>query len=196
MSSLKDKHILLGVTGSVAAIRSPSIVKLLLAEGAQVRIVVTSASRHFLEREDKVPASAELFQDADEWHQWEKLGDPVLHIDLKKWADALVIAPLDANTLTKIATGLCDNLLTSIVRAWDILEKPLLVAPAMNTAMWEQPLTVEQLNIIQSRNIFVVPTISKKLACGDVGFGAMASPEAIVEELKRISVQTFMSKKD
>ena len=76
------------------------------------------------------------FVDEDEWTSWSKRNDPVLHIELRKWADLLVIAPLDANTMGKICNGLCDNLLTSILRAWDIKNikrKPVVICPAMNT---------------------------------------------------------------
>jgi phosphopantothenoylcysteine synthetase/decarboxylase len=78
-------------------------------------------------------------------NSWNTLGDPVLHIELRKWADAFLIVPLDANTLAKAAVGLCDNLVSSVIRAWDSKDKPLLVAPAMNTVMWEHSLTQEQL---------------------------------------------------
>lgn len=103
---------------------------------------------------------ADVFDDRDEWSMWQNRGDPVLHIgnsvfqiqsnviELRKWADALLIAPLDANTLAKIANGLCDNLLTSVVRAWDF-DKPLYFAPAMNTAMWENPLTYQHMKTLK-----------------------------------------------
>jgi phosphopantothenoylcysteine decarboxylase len=117
-------------------------------------------------------------------NSWNTLGDPVLHIELRKWADAFLIVPLDANTLAKAAVGLCDNLVSSVIRAWDSKDKPLLVAPAMNTVMWEHSLTQEQLNILRNRDVVVIPTVSKRLACGDIGYGAMATPETIVGILK------------
>lgn len=83
--------------------------------------------------------------DEKEWLMWEKLGDEVLHIELRRWADAFVIAPLSANTLAKLANGLCDNALTCTARAWDPSEAPLIAAPAMNTVMWEHPLTSQQI---------------------------------------------------
>ena len=90
-----------------------------------------------------------------------------------------MIAPLSANTLAKLANGLCDNLLTCVCRAWK--DKPLLVCPAMNTAMWEHPITARQLNDLTSFGYHIVQPIEKRLACGDVGMGAMASVDTIVE---------------
>lgn len=116
-----------------------------------------------------------------------------MHIDLRRWADVMVIAPLSANTLAKLAGGLCDNLLTCVVRAWDF-QKPLLVrwwwccahwhavaqvAPAMNTLMWDNPFTARHLATLTELGVQVIPPISKRLACGDVGSGAMQEPEVI-----------------
>ena len=137
--------------------------------------------------------------DADEeWKGWNKVGDPVLHIELRDWADALVIAPLSAHTLAKLANGLCDDTLSCVVRAWDFGHglrpgKPLILAPAMNTAMWQHPLTLPQLKTIQQfwnnggggggdapSGVIVVQPQVKTLACGELGIGALASVEEIV----------------
>lgn len=149
-----------------------------------------------------------------------------MHIDLRDWADVLLVAPLSAHTLAKFANGLCDDTLSCVARAWnfgprlmansddsteqtdqyDIRDiKPMILAPAMNTAMWEHPLTQRQLQTIQSfyedyiiktklskearsivinKGVKVVLPQSKKLACGEVGFGALASVETIVESLR------------
>ncbi|RYY36761.1 hypothetical protein EON62_01540 [archaeon] len=94
----------------------------------------------------------------------------------------MVIAPLSANTLAKVAAGLCDNLLTCVLRAWDFDGgKPILVAPAMNTHMWTHPFTAKHLAVLQELGMHVIPPIAKRLACGDVGHGAMAPVEDIVE---------------
>jgi phosphopantothenoylcysteine decarboxylase len=114
---------------------------------------------------------------------WKKRGDPVLHIELRKWADSLVVAPLDANTLAKIANGFCDNLVTSLIRAWD-QNKLLYFAPAMNTAMWENPLTYQHLKTLKELLLYrEIPPIEKELMCGDKGYGAMASPQMIASIL-------------
>lgn len=112
--------------------------------------------------------------------------DPILHINLRKWADVFVIAPLGANTLAKFSIGMCDNLLTSVFRAWDF-DKPVVLAPAMNTFMWSNPWTEMQLNILSRLqgssggfNVHCVDPQSKLLACGDEGIGALADISRIV----------------
>ena len=108
----------------------------------------------------------------------------MLHIELRRWADALVIAPLSANTLAKAANGLCDNLLTCVVRAWD-WRRPLLVAPAMNTLMWDSPFTARHLGALTELGALVVGPVEKTLACGDTGNGAMAEPADVAARVRR-----------
>lgn len=182
---LKLPKVILGVSGSVAAIKIVELAHL-LAAFAEVKIVATKAAKHFIQ-EDELPAAVQpIHGDEEEWHAWQNKGDPVLHIDLRKWADLLVIAPLSANSLAKMAQGLCDNCLTSVVRAWDFT-KPLLVAPAMNTFMWDSPFTSEHLSKLGKLGVKVIPPVSKALACGDIGTGAMASPVDIAA-----SVQSYL----
>lgn len=108
----------------------------------------------------------------------------MLHIELRRWADLLVIAPLGANSLAKMAAGLCDNLLLSVVRAWDT-EKRIVVAPAMNTAMWKHPLTEAHVRVLEAWGwVDVMRPVEKELACGDVGVGAMRPWEAVVGEVE------------
>lgn len=159
-------HVLVGVTGSVAALKLPLLVsKLLDIPGLEVTVVTTERAKHFYSPQD-VPVT--LYSDADEWEMWKRRSDPVLHIDLRRWADLMVVAPLDANTLGKVASGICDNLLTCVIRAWD-LNKPLLFCPAMNTAMWEHPLTAQQVGQLKAFGYVEIPCVSKKLVCGDQG---------------------------
>mmetsp|Transcript_257 Transcript_257/g.415 ORF Transcript_257/g.415 Transcript_257/m.415 type:complete len:150 (-) Transcript_257:27-476(-) len=136
-----------------------------------------------------------------------KMNDPVLHIQLRDWADVAIVAPLSAHTLAKIATGLCDDTLTCVLRAWEFGHtknmtnkgnkkgKPLVLAPAMNTAMWEHPLTRLQLKTIEgfwNRDldenclIRIVEPQVKALACGEVGNGAMASVECIIKTVQDV----------
>ena len=175
-------HVLLGVTGSVAAIKTQNIVDEIVRKlrGVEVRVVPTEAALHFFGAKDIVGARVHV--DAEEW-EWRKVGDPVLHIELRKWADVMLVAPLHANTLAKIANGLCVNLLTSTIRAWQCGQKPFLVAPAMNTAMWLHPITSSQLTLLQSWGTIVIPPVSKLLACGDVGEGGLATVTSIVDAL-------------
>lgn len=169
-------RILLAASGSVAAIKFESLCRS-FCEWAEVKAVATKSSLHFLDK-SSLPRDVTLYTDDEEWSSWKKIGDGVLHIELRKWADLMIIAPLSANTLAKIAGGLCDNLLTCIVRAWDY-NKPLYVAPAMNTFMWNNPFTKRHLDTINDLGISLIPPITKRLACGDFGNGAMAEPSEI-----------------
>jgi phosphopantothenoylcysteine synthetase/decarboxylase len=195
-------NILLGLTGSVAAIKAPELIRGLQQLG-KVRVVATSSALKIikkikgykvgpgdvlLDKEDRRIVVAPLITEEDEWN-WSEIGDPVLHISLKDWADVLAIAPLTANTLAKMANGICDNLLTCIYRAWPV-KKRIVVAPAMNTDMWNHPLTHRQLTSLTERHAShrspydhfrVIQPVEKKLACGTTGMGAMASVEDIVK---------------
>jgi phosphopantothenoylcysteine decarboxylase len=198
-------RVLLGVTGSVAAIRTPALADALLQTGHEVRVVATRASLYFFDPAELAARQVALFRDADEWpgERYQR-DDPVLHIELRRWAELLLIAPLDANTLAKLAAGLSDNCLTCVVRAWDAA-RPIVLAPAMNTLMWEHPLTRRHLralaepplapsdpdSLMSAINALpgpwrIVPPISKRLACGDVGVGAMAEVATVVETVHRV----------
>ncbi|KAF9358984.1 hypothetical protein BGX26_000458 [Mortierella sp. AD094] len=105
------KRILIGATGSVASVKIPIIVATLLEEVGhlvEVKVVTTDAALHFFNPSD---VHAEVLTDKDEWNAWKKMSDPVMHIELRNWADMFIICPLDANTLAKLAQGLCDNLI-------------------------------------------------------------------------------------
>lgn len=211
------KHLLLAASGSVATIKLPVIVEALAPYAAKlsIRIILTKSASEFLNgQSDEQPTVSSLlhlpnvdavYRDEDEWgpQPW-KRGASILHIELRRWADMLVIAPLSANTLAKIVNGMSDNLLTSVIRAWDIdgsidlKKKYIAVAPAMNSAMWRHPITAKQIRTLRedwgvretlldpdgaARLIDgwfqVIPPISKTLACGDTGDGAMAKVETI-----------------
>jgi phosphopantothenoylcysteine decarboxylase len=197
--------VLLGVTGSVAAIKVPTLCEQLTKAGHAVQVVTTRAGLYFFNPSElNVP----VHRDEDEWPGWESgrrylRDDPVLHIELRRWAELLLIAPLDANTLAKLANGLADNCLTCVWRAWDPA-RPVVLAPAMNTFMWEHPLSARHLrqlaldagagdapvgldseSLVEWINqnclkLHFVPPVTKRLACGDVGVGALAEVEAIV----------------
>eukprot|EP00096_Caligus_rogercresseyi_P014198 TRINITY_DN6714_c0_g1_i1.p1 TRINITY_DN6714_c0_g1~~TRINITY_DN6714_c0_g1_i1.p1 ORF type:complete len:197 (+),score=31.88 TRINITY_DN6714_c0_g1_i1:373-963(+) len=192
----KDFKVLLCVTGSVAAIKTPIIISLIkdkLPEST-IRVVLTQKSRHFLpgERELLDAGAQSVLSCEDEWGHWKERGDPVLHIDLRNWADIALLAPLDANTLAKISNGLCDNLLTCILRAWEIGSqdaKPVLYAPAMNTGMWNHPITAKQVQTLKDWGFIEIPVVEKLLMCNQRGPGAMAEPLTIVNAL----VQALLS---
>ncbi|GMS78261.1 hypothetical protein PENTCL1PPCAC_436, partial [Pristionchus entomophagus] len=175
-------HLLIGVTGSVAAIKLQELIetlnKMCKEERLWIKIVATDNAIRFIEKAD-LQIDDVIYEDRDEWSMWQGRGDPVLHIELRKWADAMLIAPLDANSLAKISNGICDNLLTSLVRAWDT-SKPLHFAPAMNSFMWESTLTYQQRATLRDLLRFKeIPPIEKDLMCGDHGMGAMATIQLI-----------------
>lgn len=219
-------HLLLCASGSVATIKLPLIAKA-LSKHAQIsiRIILTPSAAQFLQgQSDEQPSLqsiAELpnvhgvYQDADEWAEPWTRGAKILHIELRRWADLMVVAPLSANTLAKMAAGLCDGLLLSVMRAWDFegalatrrtvtiagsdeetwsgSQRGILVAPAMNTAMWHHPLTSEHLARIerlmpasdeQASPIEVLRPVEKTLACGDAGSGAMIEWKVIVRRIE------------
>ncbi|PWN20387.1 hypothetical protein BCV69DRAFT_299519 [Microstroma glucosiphilum] len=124
---------------------------------------------------------AHLWTDEDEWTSWNKVGDPILHIELRRWADVVLVAPCSANTLAKIAGGICDNLLTSFLRALSS-STPTILYPAMNTLMYAHPLTARHLDVVENIIGYEVRgPIEKRLACGDLGAGAMVEWTDIVE---------------
>jgi phosphopantothenoylcysteine decarboxylase len=198
--------VLLGVTGSVAAIYTPELFAELRGAGHDVKVVATRASLYFF---DPVPLAESLVRDEDEWPaERYRRGDPVLHIELRRWADLLLVAPLDAHTLARFALGLADNALTCVWRAWD-RTRPVVLVPAMNTLMWEHPATLRHLRQVaedlgtaapaglaladliawinqQAALLRVVPPITKRLACDDIGIGAMAERGSILEMVKAI----------
>ena len=132
-----------------------------------------------------------ILDDLQESWEWE-FNTQVLHIDLKDWADVVVVAPLSANTLGKIWAGLCDNLVTSVIRACPV-NTPFVIAPAMNTDMWNNPITKTQLEDIKNRypRLIIVDPIMKRLACGVEGVGAMAEASEIAEAVEEINSWTI-----
>ncbi|CAG0890673.1 unnamed protein product, partial [Cyprideis torosa] len=192
MSAQTDTfNVLVMCTGSVATIKLEELLTTLKTQWSEhslvrlvVKVAITSCAAHFLEAEVKQKIQEdgiELLEDKDEW-KWKNRADPVLHIELRKWADVGLIAPLSANSLAKISVGICDNLVTSVVRAWD-RDKPLLFAPAMNTHMFKHPVTQPQITTLQNWGYVLIPPVEKKLICGDSGLGAMGSVADIVEQV-------------
>lgn len=170
-------RVLLCATGSVAGIKVPELAQHLRTLGLECRVVATQHGRNFLQhapRGGTLPTGMDTVLDEGGEER------PHSHIDLVDWADVLLIAPLSANTLAKVALGLCDNLVTRIARCWDV-HKPLLLAPAMNTKMWQHGVTAQHLQAVRGFGARVVEPVSKKLACGDMGVGAMASVGSIAD---------------
>lgn len=235
-------NVLILLTGSVASIK----IGLLLDEihkvftpsssssipSIEIRIAATSHALHFIQRAQLSTSAipTDILTDEHEWSSWNSVQDDVLHISLRRWADCVLLVPLDANTLAKLANGIADNLVTCIMRAWELNgTKPVLVCPAMNTAMWVHPVTQEHLRTLrrwysssstretekkkfspleakqesvekeqngsessslheglESEYLFqIIDPVEKKLACGDVGVGGMASVQTIAFALKQ-----------
>lgn len=178
------KNILLCVTGSISAYKTPSIANALKKNGYDVKVVLTNSSLKFIGKMSFTGQGYDTYVDSDEDKE-----NNVLHIELIQWADEVLIAPLSAETLMKIAHGSADNLLTSILRAFPFnSDKKLFVAPAMNTDMYLHPVTDENLNKIKSffqndKNFSIIEPVEKKLACGVTGIGALASIKDIIETI-------------
>ncbi|PYI10388.1 flavo protein [Aspergillus sclerotiicarbonarius CBS 121057] len=204
-------HVLLAASGSVATIKLPNIAQALgRHSNVSIRIIVTKSAEKFLtgksleqpllENLRQIPGVDAIYRDEDEWENPWIRGKPILHIELRKWAHVLLVAPLSANTMAKMTMGFADNLLLSVLRAWDTTgtvdasfkdTKPIVfVAPAMNTAMWNHPITAKQLATLKDEWgvnadnnegwVSVLHPIEKSLACGDTGNGAMLDWNVIV----------------
>jgi len=175
-SMLTGKKILLGVTGSIAAYKSVHLVRLLVKEGADVRVIITPAAKDFvssltLSTLSKNPVLVDLF-DEQSWSN---------HVMLGRWADVMVIAPLSCNTLAKMANGQCDNLLLATYLSATC---PVVIAPAMDEDMWLHPSTKHNLNRLTEYGNHIIPVEKGDLASGLNGEGRMAEPETIVEFIK------------
>lgn len=174
--SLKDKKILLGVTGSIAAYKAAVLVRLLVKEDAEVKVIMTRAATDFispltLSTLSRNPVLQDLF-DEGTWAN---------HVMLGRWADAMVMAPLSCNSLSRMASGTCDNLLQAVYLSATC---PVIVAPAMDEDMWKHPSTKYNLERVRSFGNQIIPVNNGELASGLHGEGRMAEPEEIVEYLK------------
>lgn len=175
---LKGKHIILGVTGSIAAYKAASLVRLLVKEGAEVKVVMTPLAKEFITpltmaTLSKNPILVDFYNPENgDWHS---------HVALGLWADLYLIAPASANTIGKMAAGIADNLLlTTYLSA----KCPVVVAPAMDLDMYRHPATQRNLEVLRSYGNMIVEPESGELASGLVGKGRMEEPERIAEFVK------------
>ncbi|CAK4033049.1 flavo [Lecanosticta acicola] len=215
------RHLLLAATGSVATIKIPNIIQSLSRHrNLAIRVLLTDSAAEFLQgQSDEQPSLTTLSRlpnveaihlDRDEWQPPWTRAAPILHIELRRWADLMCIAPLSANSLAKIALGLSDHLVASVARAWDTTGlidpvrrrlpgggvasgkgekkvKGMIVAPAMNTAMWNHPVTRRHVAVLEEEWgewVEVLRPVEKDLACGDVGGGAMREWKEIVSVIE------------
>ncbi|NJD07810.1 MAG: bifunctional phosphopantothenoylcysteine decarboxylase/phosphopantothenate--cysteine ligase CoaBC [Methylococcaceae bacterium] len=178
MSQLARIRVLLGVTGGIAAYKAAELTRLLRAEGAEVIVVITAAAARFVGPLTFQALSGnrvhqELLDAAEE--------SAMDHISLARWADRVLIAPATADFLARLRAGLADDLLTTLCLA---TRAPILVVPAMNTAMWEHPATQENIGVLRDRGVMVLGPGSGALACGEIGAGRMLDPAQVIAHLE------------
>ncbi|XOV80090.1 MAG: bifunctional phosphopantothenoylcysteine decarboxylase/phosphopantothenate--cysteine ligase CoaBC [Aestuariibacter sp.] len=174
---LENHNVLLGISGGIAAYKTPDLVRKLKAQGANVRVVVTQSAKSFvsslaLQAVSGLPVSDDLLDPAAE----AAMG----HIELARWADTLLIAPATANTLAKLTHGLADDLLSTLALA---TTAPITVAPAMNQQMWQAPANQTNVKILQERGVHFLGPDQGEQACGETGPGRMMEPEEIALQL-------------
>jgi len=174
---LQGKRIVLGVTGGIAAYKAAELVRLLGKQGADVQVAMTEGASHFVTATTFQALSGKpVFTD-----QWDaRMPNAMAHIDLSREADLIVVAPASADFIARVAHGFSDDLLATMVLARDC---PLLLAPAMNRQMWENPATQRNVAQLASDGVQILGPASGEQACGEVGAGRLLEPEEIVEEV-------------
>jgi phosphopantothenoylcysteine decarboxylase len=143
--------------------------------------VLTERAKHFVNI-NEISSMAEIFTDQSEWQITKGLNEQSLHLELVQWADVFIISPLDANTLGKISSGICDNLLTCVARAWD-LHKPLLFCPEMNTRQFLHPITNKQIEEMKLFGYYELPSISETLLTEGSSAGALSEINYIIDAI-------------
>jgi len=175
--NLLDKNIVVAITGSIAAYKSAELIRLLVKNGAKVKVIMTNSAKQFITPLTLQALSGNIVHSELLDEQTETgMG----HIELAKWADFIIVAPASANTIAKINVGLADDLLTAVVLA---TRAQIFVAPAMNCAMWSNKVTQNNIANLKLLGIQILGPSSGEQACGDVGFGRMLEPAEIVATL-------------
>lgn len=179
MGNLTDKNILVGVTGGVAVYKAAELVRLLLKEGANVRVVMTAAASEFVapmtfQALSGKPVHSDLLDPTQE----AAMG----HISLARWAQRIVIAPATANFIAKLRIGIADDLLSTVCLATCA---PMMLAPAMNQAMWRNPSTQDNISLLTQRGMTILGPDEGTQACGETGFGRLMEPEYISASIER-----------
>ncbi len=175
---LSGKSILLGVTGSISVYKACDLARLFVKAGASVHVVMTASAERFVSALtfEALTRNAVLTDSSESW------SSDLNHIDIGKRCDVCIIAPATANTLNKLSQGIADNILTQTVLAF---RKKMLVAPAANTQMLANDFSVNSLNVLKAHHYSIINPQEKLLACGDIGSGALAEPEAIFYAVAR-----------
>lgn len=177
MEVLKDKRILIGITGGIAAYKAAEVVSSLVKKGAQVKVIMTAHAMEFikpltLETLSGNPVYYDMFSRPGAWE--------IDHISLAKWADLVVVVPATANILGKVAHGIADDLLSTTIMA---TRAQVIFAPAMNTNMYTNPIVQENISFLKSKGYMFIPPAAGRLACGDYGEGKLADIEDILAEI-------------
>lgn len=181
MKNLNNKHILLGVTGGIAAYKSAELLRLLTRQGAQVQVVMSLAASDFV-----TPLTLQALSGRPVYQHWEQVEAAMGHIQLARWADRILLAPATADSLARLAQGRADQLLDALCLA---SEAELLVAPAMNRVMWRDKATRKNVEVLTARGIQILGPASGEQACGETGQGRMLE----AEQLCRLLADSFSS---
>lgn len=173
MKKDKEKNILLGITGSIAAYKANELVRMFIKGGFKVHVILTANAKHFVSETvlralSRNPVLYDMFTPVDSWK--------TKHITLADIADAFVIAPCTANVIAKLACGIADDLLSTIALS---VRCPIFIAPAMNVNMWVNPATQNNINILKSRGVIIFPPETGELACGIEGPGRLCDVKKI-----------------
>lgn len=173
--SLKGRKIVLAVTGSIAAYKTPHLVRLMVKAGADVKVLITNAATDFVSPLSLATVSKNpVYSNVADGAAWNN------HVELGRWADAMLVAPCSANSLAKLANGLCDNLVCAVYLS---AACPVFIAPAMDEDMWMHTATKNNLDKVRSYGNHIIPVAHGELASGLIGEGRMAEPEEIVQFL-------------
>lgn len=180
LERLSNKRILLGITGSIAAYKAGDIVRRLREQGAEVRVVMTRAATEFVTPMTFQALSGNPVHE----HLLDSRSEAAMgHIELARWADAIMVAPASADFLARLRAGRADDLLMAICLASDV---PLAVAPAMNNKMWASSATEDNIRVLRSRGVLIFGPEAGELACGETGTGRMQDPNSLLSQLAEL----------
>ena len=189
MNTLTNKHVLLGVSGSIAAYKSPDIVRRLQDLGAEVKVIVTDGGKEFVsERSLQTISKNKVYNNL-----WDKEAELAMgHIELAKWSDIVIIAPASANTIAKLCHGRADDLLSTVILATDA---KVMLAPSMNQQMFASKAMKGNLEILLKRDIVIIEPGFGEQACGDIGEGRLAEPLDIAIQAADLFTSSSLSGK-
>ena len=190
MSDLTNKRIVLGVSGSIAAYKSPDIVRRLQDLGAEVRVIMTNGGKEFVSERSLQAISKNKVHD----NLWDKEAELAMgHIELAKWADLIIIAPASANTIAKLCHGRADDLLSTVILA---TEAKVMIAPSMNQQMLASSAMKDNLKLLRKRGILIIEPGFGEQACGDIGEGRLAEPSEIAKQAADLFTSSLLSGKN